>query len=261
MALGAQPDPQAEDRLLRLALSRHAPGARTLDVLQVGSGVAAEGPARWEGLGVPEVRAAHVRSRGDAEDPALLARVEGADALLLTGAHALRITNLLGGSPLLAALRRAYARGALVAATGAGAAALSATAMLRADAREDSLLVAPGLGLLPNAVIDTHFVARGRFQRALEVVARNPDHVALGLCEGAAIAHEGGTVEVLAGSVVVVDGHDLGHSSLRALPERPAAMERLVVHVLVAGYRYDLHDLRYLPAPAPRAEARGVATA
>ena len=250
-AFAAQPGRVAERDLLRRAIQ--GAGAHALEVLVVGGGAEPAAPAAWEGLGAAQVRVSHVRSREDAERDDLVARVHDADAVLLTGAHALRITNLLGGSPLLAALARAYARGALVLATGAGAPAVSATMVLRADEGGESVLITPGLGLLPNAVVDTHFAARGRVQRVFEVVTRHPGHVALGLGEGSAIlVQDGGSVEAAGtGSVLVVDGHDLGHSNL---PTRqrgcPVAMERLVVHVLVEGYRYDLGELRYLP-PQP----------
>jgi hypothetical protein len=123
--------------------------------------------------------------------------------------------------------------------------------------RKGSVRMAPGLGLVRNCIIDTHFLDRGRVGRLLEVVATNPGHVGLGVGEDTAIlVRDGHMVEVIgSGVVVVVDGTNMRTTNLaHADPDQPIAVEGLMVHTLAPGYQYDLKESRYIAPPRPDPE-------
>ena len=108
----------------------------------------------------------------------------------------------------------------------------------------------PGIGLLPNVIIDTHFIQRGRIARLLEVIASNPGSIGIGLGEDTGIIiREGQIVEVIgSGVVVVVDGHEIKYSNVYKIRlGDPIAIEHAVLHTLVAGHRFDLGTKRYVP--------------
>ena len=44
-----------------------------------------------------------------------------------------------------------------------------------------------GLGLIPQLIIDTHFILRGRFGRVSEAIAKFPDKLGIGLAEDTGI--------------------------------------------------------------------------
>jgi cyanophycinase len=145
----------------------------------------------------------------------------------------------------------------VVAGTSAGAAAMSGTMIFEGDVarsmRKGNVHMVPGLGLLPNAILDTHFIQRGRITRLLEVIASNPGSIGLGLGEDTGVViREGEIVEVIgSGVVVVVDGHTVKSSNVASVRlGDPIALEHVVLHTLVEGHRYDIARKQYLhPEP------------
>src|SRR5262245_39859160 len=71
----------------------------------------------------------------------------------------------------------------------------------------------PGLGLIPGAIVDPHFMARRRKPRLLEALAMHPTLVGLGVDEGTALLVEGRTLRCLGDSTVSIclaatNGHE-----------------------------------------------------
>lgn len=197
--------------------------------------------------GVKDVRVLDVRTRADAASPEAVELLDDAAVLFFTGGDQLRITSQIGDSPVFQRMHELYQRGATIAGTSAGAAAMPAT-MLVSGAGDSSEAIsaigmAPGLGLLENVVIDTHFAERGRMSRILGAVAQNPRNLGLGIDEDTAIVVERGSrFRVLgSGAVYVADGATMTYSSLSE--ERPAGMVTIhgvTLHVLGAGDLFDL---------------------
>jgi cyanophycinase len=104
-------------------------------------------------------------------------------------------------------LRERLADGLVVAGTSAGATAMGTTMILGGQSPEVSaaaVRTGPGLGLVPRALIDMHFGARGRLPRLLSAVARNPGQLGIGIDENTAILVEGTSFEVLGTGVASV---------------------------------------------------------
>ena len=72
------------------------------------------------------------------------------------------------------------------------------------------LRTGPGLGLLPEVIVDMHFAERQRLPRLLAAVLRQPSHVGLGIDEDTAVLVSPGRFEVLGrGAVTTVDAREV----------------------------------------------------
>lgn len=201
--------------------------------------------------GIKDVRVLDIRTRADATRPEVVDLLDDAPVIFFTGGDQLRITSQIGDSPLFQRMHELYMRGATIAGTSAGAAAMPAT-MLVSGASDSSQSIsgigmAPGLGLLENVVIDTHFAERGRMARILGAVAQNPRNLGLGIDEDTAVIVEGGrSFRVLgSGAVYVVDGSSMVYSSLsEERPEGVVTIHGVTLHVLGEGDHFNLVERR-----------------
>ena len=205
----------------------------------------------FKGLGAGEVESLDFDTRRDAEEPNRLARLEEATGIFITGGNQLRITTLLGGTPVSRMIRARNAGGVHVAGTSAGAAVLSEHMIAFGEEggspRAGSVRLAPGLGLTNRFIIDQHFRQRDRLGRLTTALAFNPFAIGIGLDEDtAAFIGPDNEVEVLgSGGVTVVDAHGLQFSSMDQVDEgEPVCVLGLTVHVLTAGATFNLHTRR-----------------
>ena len=254
----------AEDKTSNLeVLTRvfaHAPADnKTVAVIATASQIPEEVLPAYEEvfkrLGATEVHALDVQERAAAKDPKTCEAVRKAGVIFFTGGDQLRLTYVLGGSPLLQAVRERYHAGAVLAGTSAGAVALSSTMIYNGSAadalRKGAVKMSNGLGFVDGVVIDSHFLERGRFTRLMEVGATNPEYLGLGLGEDAGVIfHNGGFLEAIGpGHVVIVDSRDLGSSNVADLEDgEPVAVENVIMHALIAGHGYDRTTRTYLGA-------------
>jgi cyanophycinase len=103
--------------------------------------------------------------------------------------------------------------------------------------------MAPGLRLLPDVVIDTHFAERGRIGRLVGAVAQNPANLGIGIDEDTAIIVNGEDDFLVIGSggVYVVDGTGISYSSLsEAQPTGAPSIFGVKLHILGEGDIFDL---------------------
>jgi cyanophycinase len=116
--------------------------------------------------------------------------------------------------------------------------------------------MAPGLGLIRNAIIDQHFAERGRIGRLLGAVAHNPRILGVGIDEDTAIVVEGDRFNVIgAGAVYVVDAQDITQSNIAEAKSKCAlSIHDVRLHVLASGDAFDLKQRAPLvpDATAPR---------
>jgi cyanophycinase len=103
------------------------------------------------------------------------------------------------------AIHARYRAGAVVGGTSAGAAVMSGQ-MITGDERRpggsrpasggdaawmtidrENVVVAPGLGLLPTAIVDQHFLRRRRHNRLVSLVLERPERLGVGIDESTAI--------------------------------------------------------------------------
>ncbi|RPH61381.1 MAG: cyanophycinase [Burkholderiales bacterium] len=199
-------------------------------------------------IGVARVDVMDFDTRRDARESGRLRRLEEASGIFFTGGNQLRLTTLLGGTPVAKLVRNRNASGVTVGGTSAGAGILSEHMIAFGDEGSSvisgSVRLAPGLGLTNRFIIDQHFRQRDRLGRLLTALAYNPFAVGIGLDEDtAAFIGPDETVEVEgSGGVTIVDAADVTFSSMDSVTEgQPVCMLGLRLHVLVAGATFNLH--------------------
>ena len=199
-------------------------------------------------LGAARVTVMDFDTRRDCQEPGRLERLEDATGIFFTGGNQLRLTTLLGGTPVAKLIRSRNASGVTVGGTSAGASILSEHMIAFGDEGSSvisgSVRLAPGLGLTNRFIIDQHFRQRDRLGRLLTALAYNPFAVGIGLDEDtAAFIGPDETVEIEgSGGVTIVDGADVSYTSVDAVEEgRAVCMLGLRLHILVAGATFNLH--------------------
>jgi cyanophycinase len=174
----------------------------------------------------------------DLSDPkAAVALVKEASLVWMPGGDQAELMKALEKTGVPEAIRERHRAGAVVGGTSAGAAALSKV-MIAGYAGRDSEKpqLAEGLGVWPEAIVDQHFVARGRMTRLLAAVLEKPDLVGVGVDESTAAVVSGGEVEVVGkGTVTIIDARGAKREK-----GEPAAATDVKVHVLKAGMKTDL---------------------
>jgi len=218
--------------------------------------LASEEPrAMWEqyestlrSLGVRHLHHLKVESRADAESARVMAVLEGATAVFFTGGDQLRLTALVGDTPLFSRCHEIFMEGGMIAGTSAGAAVMSETMLVEGEGESthrlgDALHMAPGLGFARDMVVDQHFSERGRIGRLLGAVAQNPRVLGIGIDENTAIeirARRSFRV-IGTGGVYVLDGSDVSDSNV-ATEQKDRALSIIGVrlHVLSQGDEFDL---------------------
>jgi cyanophycinase len=165
-----------------------------------------------------------VNLQASLNDPALLAKVAGAQGVFFSGGAQELIVDTLqpGGEPtaMLKAIWALFNRGGVIAGTSAGAAIMSTT-MFR-DA-QDALQVMKGhlrrgkeidrgLGFVGhNLFVDQHFLKRGRIGRMLPLMQAEGYKLGLGVEENSAALLRGDEMEVIGAKGVLLV--DLGQAS------------------------------------------------
>jgi cyanophycinase len=204
--------------------------------------------AIFRDLGAARVTVMDFDTRRDCQEPNRLQRIDEATGIFFTGGNQLRLTALLGGTPVAQLIRKRNASGVTVGGTSAGASILSEHMIAFGDEGSSvvagSVRLAPGLGLTNRFVIDQHFRERDRLGRLITALAYNPFAIGIGLDEDTAVFI--GPDEVLevegSGGVTVVDASDVSFSSADSVSEgQPVAILGLKVHVLTPGTTFDLN--------------------
>lgn len=195
-----------------------------------------------------------IRTPADARQPEYLARLLAADVVMFSGGNQSRLREMFGETDFLDTLtRRYYAEpNFVIAGTSAGAMAMSHH-MIRGGSVPDALLkgavkMGIGFGLLPTALIDSHFVKRGRFGRLIEAVALYPKLIGIGLGEDTGVLiTDGHLVETIGSNLVIIlDGHDVAHNNTAAAKKGTTlSIENIRMHVLAKGNVYCITERKF----------------
>jgi cyanophycinase len=216
----------------------------------------------FSGLGAASAEVLQAHDRTEARHSLPLAQIEAATGIFITGGDQLKLTALLGGTPLAEAIRRRSRAGCVIGGTSAGASVAPEHMLAYGGGgltpRKAMMQFAPGLGLVHGIVVDQHFGARNRAGRLMTAVAHNPDLIGVGLDEDTAVEinADGQMLALGRGVIMIVDGMDASHSDIHRVPEHaPLAIFGLRVHTLSEGCRFDLHSRSPSPPSAAPAYA------
>jgi cyanophycinase len=213
-------------------------------------------------LGCTNVTVLDIRSKEDSEKESSINLIKNANCILFSGGDQSKITDKIGGTTIQTILGERYLNesGFVIAGTSAGAMVMANEMIAGGSASEAFIKGAvnmyKGLSLIPELIIDTHFIKRGRFGRVSEAIAKFPTKLGIGLAEDTGIIIKNGNDCTVIGSgmVIMFDGSNLTHNNEKVLSEgTPMTMANLTVHVLSNGDRYDIahKKVSVLPLEAP----------
>ena len=155
----------------------------------------------WRGRGIPSVTVLHTRDRSRANQPHFAEPLTIATAVWLGGGDQALLEQTYVGTLVETEICGLLARGGIVGGSEPGA-AIQSRVMIRDG--DDVPEIGTGFDLVPNAIVDQHFLQRNRVNRLFEAVRRHPDCVGIGIDERAAILVQGCKFEVLGESYVVL---------------------------------------------------------
>jgi cyanophycinase len=210
-------------------------------------------------LGCIEIGHLKIAKREDADTRKTLDRLEKCNCILFSGGDQLRLCSVLGGTTFIDVIRERYeTENFVIAGTSAGAAAMSDTMICGGDETKAYLKgkveLSIGFGFLKEAIIDTHFDARGRFGRLVQAIAAQPGAVGIGLDEDTGVIIEKGTKMRAIGSssVVIVDGTTISHNNIADIRSgMPISVAKLAVHIMTHSDVFDINSREFTGVSSP----------
>jgi cyanophycinase len=256
IVIGGHEDKEGEKRILKEVASRVGSGSLVVATIATDSPdeVWAEYQALFRGLKVKRIEHLDIRAREDALSDKAAEIMKEATAVFFTGGDQLKITSQIGDSYIYRGVEELLRQGGTVAGTSAGASVMSATMLISGQGDQsphvsEAIRMAPGLGLLPDIIVDQHFAERGRLGRLIAAIAQNPRYLGVGIDEDTAIiVHGQKSFEVIGnGAVYVLDGSGITYSNLveeQTEMETTLSVFDVKVHLLSEGYGFNIEERR-----------------
>ena len=175
------------------------------------------------------------------------ALINNATAIWFPGGSQRQLYQELDKAWLLDFIRLRHRAGVPIAGTSAGAAIMSEV-MIPNTPEKPGLVggntpITKGLGLVPELIIDQHFIARHRMDRLLSAVMDHPDRIGVGISEATAIIVRGGNFTVMGkGSVVVIDARKAKISNGKS--GKLQSGSNLSLNILKAGQTFQFKGLK-----------------
>jgi cyanophycinase len=191
-----------------------------------------------------------IKSNEDIDRDNFLNRLKKADAIFMTGGDQVLLMEILLGTKFHEIIKQRYQDdNFVIAGTSAGAMVIS-DFMIDSGYNDESLLkgtvdLTHGLGLMPDVVIDTHFLGRGRFSRLAEALLLKRSFTGIGICEDTAVVvYNGNELKAIgAGTVMIIEISSLKNTNYDNIDYRePIFMENLTIHILARGAGYSLNE-------------------
>ncbi|MCP2730326.1 cyanophycinase [Symplocastrum sp. BBK-W-15] len=208
---------------------------------------------RYQGIfgemGAKEIRVLDIRDRAQGSDSQFQDYIEECTGVFLTGGDQLRLCGLLSDTPLMERVRQRVHLGEItLAGTSAGAAVMGHHMIAGGGSGESpnkSLVdMAIGLGIIPEVIVDQHFLNRNRTARLMSAIAGHPDRLGIGIDEDTcAMFERDGWMQVLGkGTVTIIDPGEMFQTNHQDVdPTNPISLHNMRVHILCHGDRYHLH--------------------
>ncbi|MDA9774724.1 cyanophycinase [Algibacter sp.] len=213
-------------------------------------------------LGCTNVHVLDIRSKEDSEKKSSIDLIKSANCIMFSGGNQSKITQHIGTTTIHDIMLDRYKNeaGFVIAGTSAGAMVMTNEMIAGGSPKEafikGAVAMYTGLGLIPELIIDTHFIRRGRFGRQSEAVAKFPKLIGIGLAEdtGMIIKNGNDCTVIGSGMAIVFDGSKLTHNNEKLLEEgTPMTIANMTVHVLSNSDQYNIKNRKVtvLPIEAP----------
>jgi cyanophycinase len=258
VAIGGNEDKDKDLDVLKQTVLLHNKKEPCIELITTASSMPKESGASYiaafEKIGVMNVKIMDIRKREQTGNPEYIERLKAADVIFFTGGDQLRITSILGGTPVLETIKsRYFNEKCVIAGTSAGASAMSEIMIYEGEVCEalckGKVQLTSGIGLIKNVVIDSHFIKRGRFSRLMDIVTTNPGTIGLGLGEDTGVVIRQGHIleSIGSGLTVIFDGQHIKYTNISDIQIGAAiAVENVWVHTLAKGHGYNLLTRKYI---------------
>lgn len=198
-------------------------------------------------LNVKKIEGLFINDRMDAYSQENITLVDRSKIIFFTGGDQLRITSMIGGTPINDSIKEAVKKGCIIVGTSAGASVMPNVMIVEGEEEESPkkgiIQMSPGLGLVKDVIIDQHFAQRGRIGRLLSGIAQNPQILGIGIDEDTAIiVCRDGYLKVIGNSAVYfIDGRNITYTTVSEQnPDEILSMYNVTLHILKAGEIFDL---------------------
>lgn len=173
--------------------------------------------ALWSDRGIGHVSVLHTRDPEEANQDTFVQPIRDATAVWISGGQQSRLAAAYVDTKVQTELFALLKRGGVIGGTSAGAAIQSGVMI---EGGNPIPIISRGLDLLPNTIIDQHFLRRDRTNRLMEAVRRHPNRIGIGIDESTAVIVKGGLGKVMGDSYVTLvtaakEGQPLTFRSLR----------------------------------------------
>ena len=188
---------------------------------------------RWRAYRVASVDILHAGSREAVENPQFVKPLSTATGVWITGGLQTYVAERYVDTEVERQLKAVLDRNGVIGGTSAGAAIM--TRVMIGSGRDEAV-EERGFDLLPNAVVDQHFLRRNRIQRLLGVLRLHPGLVGLGIdeCTAVMVQRNGRTWTALGESYAVI-----------CLPQKDKDFPR--IEILKPGDHTDIDILKESP--------------
>jgi len=208
----------------------------------------------FEDFGVSEAILVDVSTRDKANNPKNRKIIEDSTGVYFMGGSQLRISSILGGTITFYSIVDHYNNGGTVGGTSAGSSAMSST-MIKSGRGDEGFIkgylhFGPGLGFLPNIIIDTHFTKRARMGRLIHAVTENPGMIGVGIDENTGIVITSNGILTVYGekTATIVDGHLIKDSNVYDAEEgETISVSPIKIHIISEKHSYDIVKCRFIP--------------
>ena len=213
-------------------------------------------------LGCKHIDVLNITSKEEAESPYAIDLIKNANCIMFSGGDQSKISKYIGDTTIHRILTERYKNdtGFVIAGTSAGAMAMANEMIAGGSStkafKKGAVIMKKGLNLIPDVIIDTHFIQRGRFGRISEAVAKFPNLIGIGFAEDTGMIIKNGEDCTVIGSgmAIVFDGNDLTHNNEKILKQgTPMTMTNLKIHVLANGDYFNIKTktVKVLPVESP----------
>ena len=200
-------------------------------------------------MGASDLFSIDIKKRSDCSNENYLSKLMKSTGVFISGGNQLRLSTILGGTPVAKAIRRLNADGVHIAGTSAGAAIMPEHMISGGRSggtpTPKSVSLSPGLGLTNSVVIDQHFRQRDRLGRLLAAIAYSPFLTGVGIDENTAIFIDPDNTFSVEGSgaVTIVDPSKMNATSASTAGRNDAInITDITLHILASGSNYDLNS-------------------
>jgi cyanophycinase len=191
----------------------------------------------------------HIKSAAGADLHRHLDRLKKCDAILFTGGNQNTLCDAFLNTKFLEHLKERFKKEDrfLISGTSAGAMSLAKNTIIDGEPLtpfvKGHINIIDGFNLLPDIIIDSHFIQRRRLSRLIEAVAKYPGKLGIGLAEDTAVFfNTADKVEVIGTNVVVlIDGRNITYNNLRQIKEKQnICLLDVRLHVLPKGQMFSI---------------------